>query len=149
LGYCYEFEHGTEQDFKEAERLYIKAANNGVGLAMARLAFLRHYGRANVVIDRVEAERWKKKCRSMGAQAVEWIRIAAMEYNITSGIILLILAIYAYGVCFHDGYLQVDQVLVSQFPRSRLWNYINWLQMLEILVELVHWVFVTAKVDCF
>jgi TPR repeat protein len=96
LGFCYEFGLGVQLDFNTAESFYLQAATYNNGVAYARLSFLRYYGRPNVVIDRVEAESWKKKAAQLGAKGIEWLRIAAEEYQIPT-------ACYAYGVCFHDG----------------------------------------------
>ncbi|CAG8546765.1 9329_t:CDS:2 [Ambispora gerdemannii] len=61
LAFCYEFGLGVEKDFKQAELHYISAAESGNGLAQARLAFLRKYGRPSVRIDRSEADMWQQK----------------------------------------------------------------------------------------
>lgn len=95
LGFCYDFGLGVEQNFSTAEKLYLKAASKQIGLAFARLSFLRFYGRPNVIIDRAEAEEWKRKSMLLGEGCLDWLRIAA-ESNIPS-------ALYAYGVCYHDG----------------------------------------------
>ncbi len=79
-----------------AEKYYILSAQQNNGLAICRLAFLRHYGRPNVVIDRAEAEEWKKKANQMGSKATEWLETAALVYKLPP-------AYYAFGVCFHDG----------------------------------------------
>lgn len=86
LGFAHEFGLGLDtQDFKEAETLYIAAANGGSGLAQARLAFLRKYGRPGVRIDRVEAEQWVKKVQEKGPTAIEWLRQAADKDNHPAG----------------------------------------------------------------
>ncbi|KAJ3328067.1 hypothetical protein HDU93_001677 [Gonapodya sp. JEL0774] len=86
LGFCNEFGLGLEgEDFKAAEALYVSAAAQGEGLARARLAFLRKYGRPGVKIDRVEAEDWIKKVRVVGPQSVKWLTLAADEGNMPSG----------------------------------------------------------------
>lgn len=55
LAFCTEFGLGTAQDSVKAEKLYVLAAKKSDnGLAIARLAFLRYYGRPFVRIDRVE-----------------------------------------------------------------------------------------------
>ncbi|CAG8566106.1 10746_t:CDS:2 [Paraglomus brasilianum] len=66
LAFCYEFGLGIEKDFKRAEQYYIPAAERGNGLAQARLAFLRKYGRPSVRIDRTEAEKWQQKVKDQG-----------------------------------------------------------------------------------
>lgn len=96
LGFCFEFGMGVKQDFIMAEKYYITAGSKGNGLAYCRLAFLRYYGRPNVVIDRAQAEEWKVKALELGSEATEWLSIAANKYKIAA-------ANYAYGVCFHDG----------------------------------------------
>ncbi|KAJ3078410.1 hypothetical protein HK102_004528, partial [Quaeritorhiza haematococci] len=96
LGFCYEFGLGTDQEFKASENLYICAAIKGNGLAQARLAFLRRYGRPSVKIDRVEAEEWIKRVSEQGPDAVSWLQRAADEDNHPA-------ANYALGVCYHDG----------------------------------------------
>ncbi|KAJ3207737.1 hypothetical protein HDU67_007270 [Dinochytrium kinnereticum] len=55
---------GVENDFREAERLYTDAANQGCGFAQARLAFLKTHGRPNIKINHAEAEKWRTACRS-------------------------------------------------------------------------------------
>jgi TPR repeat protein len=96
LGFCYEFGLGVTMDFSKAETFYLQAAQQENGVAFARLSFLRYYGRPNVIIDRVEAERYKQKSKESGSKGIEWLQIAADEYQIPT-------ACYAYGVCFHDG----------------------------------------------
>lgn len=96
LGFCAEFGMGVETDFKVAERLYIEAASEDCGLGMARLAFLRKYGRPGVKIDRVEAEEWHAKVAERGEECIEWLMKAASEDDDPS-------AQYALGVCYHDG----------------------------------------------
>jgi TPR repeat protein len=104
LGFCYEFGLGIEQNFKEAESLYLQAAIKDCGLgifvdaAAARMSFLRKYGRPSIKIDRVEAEEWADKVNLMGPDAIQWLANAAEEKRLTC-------AMYAYGVCYHDGYL--------------------------------------------
>ncbi|CAG8506809.1 5861_t:CDS:2 [Cetraspora pellucida] len=77
LGFCYEFGLGVEKDFKQAELHYIPAAKSGNGLAQARLAFLRKYGRPCVRIDRAEAEMWQQKVKEQGEAAIAWLLNAA------------------------------------------------------------------------
>lgn len=99
LGFCFEFGLGEEQDFVLAEKFYLAAASSSkskIGLAYCRLAFLRYYGRPNVVIDRSEAEEWKRKALELDGKAIVWLEMAANQYKIPA-------ANYAYGVCFHDG----------------------------------------------
>ncbi|CEG80349.1 hypothetical protein RMATCC62417_14703 [Rhizopus microsporus] len=95
IGFCYEFGLGLPKDFVEAERRYLAAASKGDGLSMARLAFLRKYGRPNVRINRVEAEEWAEKVKQC-PNAVDWIVQAATLDADPS-------AQYALGVCYHDG----------------------------------------------
>ncbi|CAG8448114.1 6838_t:CDS:2 [Ambispora leptoticha] len=66
LAFCYEFGLGVEKNFKQAELHYISAAESGNGLAQARLAFLRKYGRPSVRIDRSEADMWQQKVKEQG-----------------------------------------------------------------------------------
>ena len=99
LGFCFEFGLGAKQDFVLAEKYYLAAAASSkskIGLSYCRLAFLRYYGRPNVVIDRSEAEEWKRKALDLDGKATAWLEMAANQYKIPS-------ANYAYGVCFHDG----------------------------------------------
>ncbi|CAG8699081.1 18854_t:CDS:2, partial [Racocetra fulgida] len=77
LGFCYEFGLGVEKNFKQAELHYIPAAKSGNGLAQARLAFLRKYGRPCVRIDRAEAEMWQQKVKEQGETAIAWLFNAA------------------------------------------------------------------------
>jgi len=77
LGFCYEFGLGVPENFKSAEELYICAANDNSGLAQARLAFLRRYGRPSVKIDRTEAENWLNRVNQRGSQAIQWLINAA------------------------------------------------------------------------
>jgi TPR repeat protein len=88
LGFCFEFGLGVPQDFIQAEKHYL-AASSGNSLSMARLAFLRKYGRPGVKIDRVEAEVWASQVLE-----VDWI-VRAATYDSC--------AQYALGVCYHDG----------------------------------------------
>jgi TPR repeat protein len=112
LGFCFEFGLGIKQDFIMAEKYYILAASSrfNVGLAFCRLAFLRYYGRPNVVIDRSEAEEWKRKAIAIGKKATLWFDIAANVHKIPS-------ANYSYGVCFHDG------VGVEKSPETAIFYY--------------------------
>ncbi|KAF0525726.1 HCP-like protein [Gigaspora margarita] len=96
LGFCYEFGLGVEKDFKRAELHYIPAAESGNGLAQARLAFLRKYGRPCVRIDRAEAEMWQQKVKEQGETAITWLFHAACNENHAA-------AQYSLGVCYHDG----------------------------------------------
>ncbi|CAG8436219.1 7103_t:CDS:2 [Funneliformis caledonium] len=77
MAFCYEFGLGIEKDFKQAELHYIPAAELGNGLAQARLAFLRKYGRPSVHIDRAEAEMWQQKVKDQGKTAIAWLFYAA------------------------------------------------------------------------
>ncbi|KAG1108820.1 hypothetical protein G6F42_015852 [Rhizopus arrhizus] len=95
LGFCYEFGMGVETDFVQSEYHYIQAAKKNDGLSIARLAFLRKYGRPNVKIDRSEAEEWTERIRHK-PNAIEWIVEAASISNDSA-------AQYALGVCYHDG----------------------------------------------
>jgi TPR repeat protein len=96
LGFCHEFGIGCQMDFIEAERLYIEAASLGDGMAYARLAFLRKYGRPGVKIDRVEADEWQARANQCGPGCVQWLKTAAETFGDSS-------AQYALGVCYHDG----------------------------------------------
>lgn len=92
LGFFYEFGLGVPQDFIQAEKYYLLAASSSTepdALSMARLAFLRKYGRPGVKIDRVEAEVWAQK-----VSQVDWIIQAAKTNSCAQ---------YALGVCYHDG----------------------------------------------
>lgn len=95
LAFLHEFAIGAEQNFAKAEQLYLLAAQSNDGLACARLAFLRKYGRPSVKIDRVEAEMWARKVDEI-PDALEWLRYAADVQNLPA-------AHYAYGVSHHDG----------------------------------------------
>jgi hypothetical protein len=97
LGFCYEFGLGVDESFAKAEELYIQAVSGGNALAAARLSFLRKYGRPGVKIDRVEAEQWAKFVNELPSNSMQWLEIAANDYQLPA-------AHYAYGVCFHDGY---------------------------------------------
>jgi TPR repeat protein len=96
LGFCFEFGHGVEMNFKEAEKCYIEAAELQDGLGMSRLAFLRKYGRPGVKIDRVEAEEWQAKVNAMGEGVLQWLIEASEKDNDSS-------CQYCLGVCYHDG----------------------------------------------
>lgn len=96
LGFCHEFGIGCQMNFVEAERLYIQAAALADGMAYARLAFLRKYGRPGVKIDRVEADEWQSKANEIGQDCVQWLIMTAEQYQDSS-------AQYALGVCYHDG----------------------------------------------
>jgi hypothetical protein len=96
LGFCTEFGLGCTMDFKQAERLYIEASAQGNGLAMARLAFLRKYGRPDVVIDRVESDEWQARVNAIGPDSIAWLMDGAIKYHDAS-------CQYAIGVCYHDG----------------------------------------------
>lgn len=95
LGFCYEFGMGVETNFVTSEKHYLNAAKKNDGLAIARLAFLRKYGRPNVKIDRSEAEEWTEKIKH-DPSAIQWIIQAASLNNHPA-------AQYALGVCYHDG----------------------------------------------
>lgn len=110
LAFCCEFSLGVSQDFKRCESLYISAASNSNGLAMARLAFLRRYGRPGVKIDRVEAEEWVSRVNQQGPNAVGWLLKAAQDYDHPA-------ANYAIGVCYHDG------VGVEKSPETAVYYY--------------------------
>ena len=96
VGFCYEFGLGVEQDFALAEKHYLSAAKHwNDGVAMARLAFLRKYGRPCVKIDRVEAGEWSEKVKK-STNKIEWIiHAATVDHDAC--------AQYALGVCYHDG----------------------------------------------
>lgn len=97
LAFCYEFALGVDENYAMAEELYLQAGRNKNGLACARLAFLRRYGRPSVKIDWREADLWSKKARELtGCGAVSWLLRAACEFNLPA-------AHYALGVCYHDG----------------------------------------------
>jgi len=94
LGFCYEFGLGVPENFKSAEELYVNAANENNGLAQARLAFLRRYGRPSVKIDRNEAEKWLNKVNQQGPQAIQWIYKAATVEQHPAGNYLIIIIYY-------------------------------------------------------
>jgi TPR repeat protein len=96
IAFCYEFGLGIETDFKKAEAYYIKASEAEDGLGMARLAFLRKYGRPSVKIDRAEAESWQERVNEQGPEAIAWLQTAADKYKNAA-------AQYCLGVCYHDG----------------------------------------------
>ncbi len=85
---------GVPENFKSAEELYVSAANENNGLAQARLAFLRRYGRPCVKIDRTEAEKWLNKVNQQGPQAIQWIIKAANVEQHAAGNYLLFVIIY-------------------------------------------------------
>ena len=92
---CTNFGMGVETDFILSEKHYLTAAKKEDGLAMARLAFLRKYGRPNVKIDRAEAEEWSEKIRN-DPSAIQWIfEAATINHHPATQ--------YALGVCYHDG----------------------------------------------
>jgi hypothetical protein len=65
-------------------------------LAIARLAFLRKYGRPGIKINKIEAEEWVAKMSTLGPSGLDWlIRVADVD--------ALPAGQYALGVCFHDG----------------------------------------------
>lgn len=117
LGFCYEFGLGITLDFQQAERYYIMsvktaltennsslkddgfdslALSDATLLGIARLSFLRKYGRPGVQINRVEAEYWESKIHARGSNAIAWIRRAATEDQCSA-------SQYCFGVCYHDG----------------------------------------------
>lgn len=96
LGFCHEFGLGTALSYSKAEEYYVQGCKLENGIALIRLAFLRYYGRPGVMINRVEAESLKKKANELPKESFEWLLIAAEQYKIPA-------AMYAYGVCFHDG----------------------------------------------
>lgn len=61
------------------------AALNGNGLACARMSFLRKYGRPGISIDKVEAETWVRRVQDQGPHAIDWLIMAADEYNHPAG----------------------------------------------------------------
>ena len=110
LGFIYEFGLGLKVDFIMAEKYYMLGAKGNDGLALCRLAFLRHYGRPSIVIDRAEADELKTAANKLGRDCVAWLEDAAVNHNIPS-------ANYAFGVCFHDG------VGVEKCPETALKYY--------------------------
>ncbi|CAG8778952.1 8411_t:CDS:2, partial [Gigaspora rosea] len=71
--------HGKHKN--EKNKRFIKTAESGNGLAQARLAFLRKYGRPCVRIDRAEAEMWQQKVKEQGETAITWLFHAACNDN--------------------------------------------------------------------
>ncbi|KAJ3414818.1 hypothetical protein HDV05_005975 [Chytridiales sp. JEL 0842] len=96
LGFYNEFGMGgLDANFKEAESLYTEAAFHGCGLAQARLAFLKTHGRPNIKINHLEAERWKKACKSHGAASLTWLHSAASA-NVAP-------AQFCLALCYYNG----------------------------------------------
>ncbi|OZJ01500.1 hypothetical protein BZG36_05575, partial [Bifiguratus adelaidae] len=102
LGFCFEFGIGVERDFERCEQCYLSAAGGGKAagpvdvFAMARLAFLRKYGRPGVKIDRSEADAWTERVGYYGAAGLTWLFEAAEQDGDSN-------AQYCLGVCYHDG----------------------------------------------
>ncbi|KAI9190017.1 hypothetical protein H9P43_001450 [Blastocladiella emersonii ATCC 22665] len=122
VGFCHEFGLGTEQSFRACEPYYMGAAQAGSALAMARLSFLRRYGRPYVHMNRAESEQWQARVRQLaepnepvlecndpsvfdphprrradGApDPLAWLWWAAAIMGDAS-------AQYSLGTCFHDG----------------------------------------------
>lgn len=117
LGFCYEFGlGGTEKDFGLAEHYYLEAATHLDGLGMARLAFLRKYGRPNIKIDRSESEEWAKRVERQQKRhnhdTIRWIRQGAERYNHPA-------CQYVLGVCYHDGIgVAKDEQLAFRWYRA-------------------------------
>lgn len=86
---------GQEIDMKEAERLYVLAANRGSGLAQARLTFLKTHGRPGIKINLSEAEHWGAECKKHGESAVQWLKQAASS-NIAA-------AQFCLALCYYNG----------------------------------------------
>jgi TPR repeat protein len=126
LGFCHEFGLGTPLSYTKAEEYYIQGCKLENGIALIRLAFLRYYGRPGVMINRVEAESLKKKANELPKESFEWLVIAAEKYNIPA-------AMYAYGVCFHDGYYIIDIVLEQKKMFTKPLNII-----LFLLKQVIH-----------
>lgn len=101
LGYCYEFGIGCEQDFRKCEPLYSLAASQSEPLAMARLSFLKRYGRPHVKINKNEAlslqRRLSKMTSDLGLKGpLKWLYYASTKFNHAA-------SQYSLGTCFHDG----------------------------------------------
>ena len=79
-----EFGLGCEQDFKQAETLYIMAASQNNGLALSRLAFLRKYGRPGIKIDRVEAGELVARLNDLEG-GLDWLIMAADKHDHHAG----------------------------------------------------------------
>ncbi|KAJ3363617.1 hypothetical protein GGF31_000924 [Allomyces arbusculus] len=117
LGFCYEFGLGVTASFKNAEPHYQVAANAGHAVSMARLAFLRRYGRPHVRMNRGESELWQQRVARLGDPDMPRLACnatAALDPNPRHGDPLAWLwwaaetcmnaaAQYALGTCFHDG----------------------------------------------
>ena len=97
LGFCYEFGLGVPGDHKRCEEIYRVSAVENEGLAIARLAFLKKYGRKNVNIDRAESELWAKRLVQLGPQALDWLKKAADQFAEPH-------AQYVLGTCYKDAY---------------------------------------------
>ncbi|KAJ1977236.1 hypothetical protein H4R33_006256 [Dimargaris cristalligena] len=115
LGFCYEFGLGVTVDYQEAERLYNRAADAGNGLAQARMAFFRKFGRPGIKMDRLEAERWQRTLNHQGPNGIQWIRQAAGEFQLAA-------AEYCLGLCYMEGQgvVKNDQRAFHWFQKAAL-----------------------------
>jgi TPR repeat protein len=117
VGFCLEFGIGTAQSFAACEPWYVRAARAGHALAMARLAFLRRYGRPHVRMNRSESESWQLRVAGIGSLMLPCNR-PSLHDTVSSGELredpLVWLwwaakhlcnpaAQYALGTCYHDG----------------------------------------------
>lgn len=129
LGFSYEFGLGIKTSFQRAEHHYLLATsilttcieNSGEStlalmidassaivyqaclVAVARLAFLRKYGRPGIKMDRREADRYEAMLQQQqlghqgnGEMVLSWFRHAATIFNCSA-------SQYCLGVCYHDG----------------------------------------------
>jgi TPR repeat protein len=128
LGFCYEFGLGIKPCFEKAEHHYLLTTNmltatslecTGASdmqdlatdslfsmmhqaclVAVARLAFLRKYGRPGVKMDRCEADYYEammvQQQQFLDTSALSWFRHAAQVYKCAA-------SQYCLGVCYHDG----------------------------------------------
>ena len=97
LGFCYEFGLGVPCDYKRCEEIYRVSAVENEALAIARLAFLKKYGRTGVNIDRAESEIWNRRLEALGGENMEWLKKAADKFKEKH-------AQYVMGSCYKDGY---------------------------------------------
>ncbi|KAJ3097257.1 hypothetical protein HDU97_005056 [Phlyctochytrium planicorne] len=112
LGFFNEFGMGgLEVDYREAERLYTEAANQGCGFAQARLAFLKTHGRPNIKINHTEADKWRNACKAQTTNrssssssssssetpvsSIAWLKIAA-EAKVPA-------AQFCIALCYYNG----------------------------------------------